>query len=87
MLKTVFMVILIIVVGALLGNLLGEFLMRSFPTGMLHDIVAKEISAGLEPTKLNLRILDLTFGGNIRLNLPSVLGVLCAALAAKLVTK
>ena len=39
-----------------------------------------EISAGLKPTALDLRVVELTFGCLFKLNVMSVVGIVAAAL-------
>ncbi|MBI1979723.1 MAG: DUF4321 domain-containing protein [Elusimicrobia bacterium] len=71
--------VLIIVVGALLGSFIGGFIGHVFPDGMIFDLFSKEISAGLKPTTLDLRLLEVTFGCLFRFNVPSIIGILMAA--------
>ncbi|MBI3012258.1 MAG: DUF4321 domain-containing protein [Elusimicrobia bacterium] len=71
--------VLIIVVGALLGSFIGGFIGHVFPDGMIFDLFSKEISAGLQPTTLDLRLLEVTFGCLFRFNVPSIIGILMAA--------
>ncbi|MBI2118644.1 MAG: DUF4321 domain-containing protein [Elusimicrobia bacterium] len=77
--KNLFMGIIVIVVGALLGSFIGGFIGHAFPDGIIYDLFSKEISAGLSPTTLDLRVLELTFGCLLKFNVPSVLGILFSA--------
>ena len=77
--KNLFMGIIVIVVGALLGSFIWGFLGHAFPDGIIYDLFSKEISAGLSPTTLDLRVLELTFGCLLKFNVPSVLGILFSA--------
>ena len=77
--KNLFMGIIVIVVGALLGSFIGGFIYHAFPDGIIYDLFSKEISAGLSPTTLDLRVLELTFGCLLKFNVPSVLGILFSA--------
>ena len=81
--KTLLTIVLVVVVGALIGNLLGGFLLSHFSDGFLHELAAKKISAGLNATKLDLRIVELTFGAILKLDVPSVLGIALAGIVAK----
>ncbi len=85
--KSILMLILIVAVGALLGSFIGGFIGHAFPEGIIYDLFSKEISAGLEPTTLDLRILIFTFGCLFKFNVPSVLGIILAAFLVKTVTK
>lgn len=77
--KNLLMGVVIIVVGALLGSFIGGFIGHAFPDGTVHDLFSKEISAGLQPAVLDLRVLELTFGCLLKFNVPSVIGILLAA--------
>lgn len=77
--KNIFMGIVVVVVGALLGSFIGGFIGHAFPEGIVFDLFSKEISAGLQPTTLDLRVLELTFGCLLKFNVPSVLGILLSA--------
>jgi hypothetical protein len=85
--KSVVTGVVVIVVGALLGSFIGGFIGHAFPEGVVHDLFAKEISAGLSTTTLDLRVLDLTFGCLFKFNVPSVIGIVIAALLFKSIFK
>ena len=71
--------VVVIVVGALLGSFIGGFIGHVFPGGVVYDLFSKEISAGLSPTTLDLRLVEVTFGCLFKFNVPSVLGIFLAA--------
>ena len=73
----------VVVAGALLGSFLGKFIGMGFSEGKIHDLFATDITAGLHPTNLDLRIVDLTFGCLFHFNMTSVVGILVAALLYK----
>lgn len=77
--KNVVLGVVVIVVGALLGSFIGGFIGHSFPEGIVHDLFSKEISAGLQPSILDLRVIELTFGCLFKFNVPSVIGICIAA--------
>lgn len=77
----------IVVVGALLGSFLGRVIGMVLPHGRLVDLLSRDVVAGLHPTRLDLSVVDLTFGCMFRFNITSVLGILLAALTVKVVTK
>jgi hypothetical protein len=85
--KNILMGIILIVVGALLGSFIGGFIGHIFPDGMIHDLFSREISAGLQPATLDLRVLELTFGCLLKFNVPSVIGILLAAYLFRLFSK
>ena len=73
----------VVVVGALLGSFLGKFIGVYAPEGPLRALFSEEISAGLHPTILDLRIIDLTFGCEFKLNVTSLIGIVTSALMFK----
>ena len=77
--KNILTGVIIIVVGALLGSFIGGFIGHAFPEGTIHDLFSKEISAGLQPALLDLRVLEITFGCLFKFNVPSVIGILLSA--------
>ncbi|HEU5394920.1 MAG TPA: DUF4321 domain-containing protein [Candidatus Methylomirabilis sp.] len=70
--------IVLLVVGALLGALLGELIRILFPGGILEQLFARGVSPGLSPATLDLRVVSVTFGFTLRLNLASLLGIAVA---------
>ncbi len=77
--KNIVYFILVVVVGALLGNFLGEFISMTIPAGNIKDLFSKGIEAGLHPARLDLRIIELTFGCIFKFNVTSVIGIILAA--------
>ncbi|MBI3291955.1 MAG: DUF4321 domain-containing protein [Elusimicrobia bacterium] len=69
----------VLVVGALIGSFLGAFLGMMFPIGPVHDLFSQHITAGLEPMRLNLQVVELTLGCVVKLNMTSILGILASA--------
>ena len=55
--------------------------------GMIHDLFSKEITAGLQPANLDLRLLEITFGCLFKFNVPSVIGIVLAAFLFKTISK
>ena len=85
--KSIVTGIIVIVVGALLGSFIGGFIGHAFPDGVIHDLFSKEISAGLQNTTLDLRVLEMTFGCIFKFNVPSVIGILLAAYLFRMFSK
>ena len=78
--------VLVIIVGALIGSFLGKFVEQVFPhASMMRDLFATEINAGLSPTTLDLRVLELTFGCLVKLNITAVLGMIVAGYLFRMV--
>ena len=79
MAKNGFWFVVVVVVGALLGSFLGKFIGMVVPAGAVRDLFATDISAGLHPAMLDLRVMELTFGCIFKFNITSVVGILVAA--------
>ena len=77
----------IIVVGALIGSFLGKFIGLVVPDGSIKDLFATEISAGLSPATLDLRVVDLTFGCMLKFNIMSLIGIIVAAFIFQRIVK
>jgi len=77
--KNIIGFVIIVVVGALLGSFLGKFVSTVVPAGSLQDMFRTEVSAGLNPTTLNLQVLELTFGCLFKFNITAVIGIFLAA--------
>ena len=85
--KSILTGIVIVVIGALLGSFIGGFIGHAFPDGVVHDLFSREISAGLQPTTLDLRVVELTLGCLLKFNVPSVIGIVLAAYLVRSLTK
>ncbi len=72
--RSVALLFVLVVVGALLGSVLGEALAGNLP------ILARTIDVGIEPTTVNLFVLTLTLGASLKLNLASAIGIILALL-------
>jgi len=78
--KGLFKGLVILVVGALLGTMVGELLAAYLPPGAVKDFLLKNITFGLEPTTLNLHILTFTIGLMLKINVLTVVGVIGAGI-------
>jgi len=78
--KNIVWFVVVVIVGALLGSFLGKSLAMALPDSSITRLFATDISAGLAPANLNLRIVEFTFGCMFRLNVMSVIGIVLAAL-------
>ncbi|MFQ5880878.1 MAG: DUF4321 domain-containing protein [Candidatus Methylomirabilales bacterium] len=68
---------MIIILGALIGSALGELIAYLYPGGILDRVFSQGINPGLQPpATLDLKILSLTFGFSVRINLASLMGLL-----------
>ncbi len=73
--KNIWVLLLLILIGALLGNVLGEILRAISPEGPVRNIFTEGFHIGIAPPlTLNLRIITFTIGFTIRANLLTLLG-------------
>jgi hypothetical protein len=69
----------ILVLGALIGSVIGEVVGALAPGGSLEAIFAKGIEPGISPPAvLDLKVLTVTLGATMRINLASVAGIVLA---------
>ena len=74
------LILLVVVAGLVVGSLLGELLGSLFPAGSIHDLIVRGPSIGLTPpATLDLRLLTITFGLSLKVNLVGVIGIVIAA--------
>lgn len=73
--------VLIVVIGTLLGAFIGKAIYKAFPShSTVKEMLAVEIKPGLQPTTIDLGILELTFGAVVKLNITAVLGLIITAI-------
>lgn len=73
--------LMILILGALIGSVIGEVIGALAPGGYLESVFAKGISPGITPPAvLDLRVVTLTVGATMRINLASVIGIALALL-------
>ena len=85
--KNVVWFVFVIVVGALLGSFLGNLLGLIMPHGTIRNLFIQEVTAGLNPATLDLRIVVLTLGCVFRINFMAILGIVAAAIIFKKIAK
>jgi uncharacterized membrane protein len=73
--------LLVIIVGALIGTVLGEIIAFVIPDGVVKDFFLKSATASLGPGTLNIIVMSFTLGFSIKLNITGVIGILVAAYA------
>ena len=71
--------LIIVIIGALLGTMVGELLGAYLPEGGAKNFFLKSITFGLDPATLNLHILALTFGLILKVNVLTIIGIISAA--------
>ena len=70
--------VVVLLVGALAGSVVGEVLARLLPSGFLHALFGRGISLGIPHFSVNLLALSLSFGLMLRVNLCTLVGVAAA---------
>jgi len=76
--------VVVLMVGALMGSVLGEVIGVYAQAGLLHDVFVKGVDFGLsQPLTLDFKVLNLTLGASVKLNLASVVGMVIAALLVR----
>ncbi len=80
-LDSVVVLLVIIILGALIGSVIGEVIATLAPGGLLEKVFSKGLNPGLTPpVVLDLKVLTLTFGLTMKVNLASLLGIVLALL-------
>lgn len=68
--------LVILILGALLGTVIGEVIAVLAPGGIVEQIFSKGINPGLSPpATLDLKVLSISFGFNVKINFSSLLGI------------
>ena len=78
---SVIVLLVIMVLGALIGSVLGEVIGTLAPGGYLEKVFSKGVNPGISPPAvLDLKVITLTFGLTVKINLASLLGIVLALL-------
>jgi len=73
---SVIVLLVILILGALIGTVIGEVIAIIAPGGTLEKIFSKGINPGLSPpATLDLKVITLSFGFSVKINLSSLLGI------------
>ena len=75
--QNIWVLVLFLLAGGLLGGVLGEILRAVSPEGPVRDLFIQGFEIGLTPPlTLDLHLVTLTFGFTLRANLLTLLGAL-----------
>jgi hypothetical protein len=85
--KTAVHITIVIVVGSLLGIFFNKIIAIWFPQGNINSLFNTSINTGLNPTTVDLSIIQFTIGLVFKFNMATVLGVFMAALIYKQLVK
>ncbi len=69
----------VLILGAVVGSVLGDAFGVMLPPGILKTMLLKSASFGLPTTAFNLKVLTVTFGFNISINIMGVVGIFLIA--------
>ncbi|MDE2180748.1 MAG: DUF4321 domain-containing protein [candidate division NC10 bacterium] len=73
---SVIVLLVILILGALIGTVIGEVIAAMAPGGTVEKIFSKGINPGLSPpATLDLKVLNISFGFTVKINLSSLLGI------------
>ncbi len=75
----VWVALLIVVTGGLVGSAFGELMGRVLPAGVVKNFFLNTVSVGFQPLHLDLSILILDFGLMLHLNIISIIGMVLFA--------
>ncbi len=80
-LDSVAVLLVILVLGALIGSVIGEVIVTLAPGGKLEKVFSRWRNPGIAPpVVLDLKVITLTFGLTMKINLASLLGIVLALL-------
>lgn len=69
----------VLILGAVVGSVLGDAIAVMLPASMLKTLLLKSTSFGLPVTKYSVKVVSLTFGFNISINIMGVVGIFLIA--------
>lgn len=74
--KSPWILFIFVLIGGLLGGILGEILHVMAPQGTIQSIFATNYSPGINPPlTIDLVLIKLVFGFNLKVNILSILGM------------
>jgi hypothetical protein len=75
-LDSVVVLLVIVILGALIGSVIGEVIGILAPGGYLEKVFSRGVNPGIAPPAvLDLKVITLTFGLTMKINLASLLGI------------
>jgi len=86
--KNALHVVVVVVVGSLLGLFISKVLNIYFPAGsQLAGLINTGINTGLNPTTVDLNLVEVTAGLVFKFNIASIAGIFLAAVVYKQLVK
>ncbi|MEA3369139.1 MAG: DUF4321 domain-containing protein [Candidatus Ratteibacteria bacterium] len=74
--KTLGLLLLIIIIGAILGGIVSEIIGLVIPEGKVRQFFITGPVLTLAPSTWNLIVLTITFGFHLKINICSALGII-----------
>ncbi|HOJ86054.1 MAG TPA: DUF4321 domain-containing protein [Elusimicrobiales bacterium] len=86
--KTVLHILVVIVTGTLFGSVVNKLGSIWFSqTGNVNSILSTAVNTGLNPTTVDLGVIQFTLGLIFKFNIATVLGIFLAAVIYKQIIK
>lgn len=86
--KNTLHVVVVVVVGSLLGIFISKLLNMWFPVGhQLNALINTGINTGLNPTTVDLNLVEFTAGLVFKFNISSIIGIFISAVVYKQLVK
>ncbi|HAH32368.1 MAG TPA: hypothetical protein DCL44_08655 [Elusimicrobia bacterium] len=85
--KNILHVVVVIVVGSLLGIFFNKLCNICFPAGEISNLINTGINTGLNPTTLDLNLIEFTVGMVFKFNIASIAGIFISAVIYKQLIK
>lgn len=86
--KNTLHVVIVVVVGSLIGMFLTKLFNIWFPAGsQIAGLINTGINTGLNPTTVDLTLVEVTAGLVFKFNIASILGIFVSALVYKQLVK
>jgi len=85
--KSALHVTVVVVVGSLLGLFIGKLLNIWFPAGQINALLNTAVHTGLNPTTVDLNLVEVTGGLVFKFNISSIAGIFLAAVVYKQLVK
>lgn len=86
--KTVFHILVVIVTGTLFGTVVNKLGSIWFsPQGNVNSILSTAVNTGLNPTTVDLGVIQFTLGLLFKFNISTVIGIFIAAVIYKQIIK
>lgn len=84
--KSAFHIIVVVVIGTLFGSVINKIASIWFsPTGHLNSILSTSVNTGLNPTTIDLGVIQFTLGLVFKFNIATIVGIFIAALLYKMI--